>query len=258
MKQKAGYDKRYYKFIATPSLDSARVMLPFVVSALEPRSVCDFGCGAGAWLRVWKELGVTDIVGVDGDYVDRNSLLIAREEFIAADLTKEIRLGRQVDLACSLEVAEHLPPKFAEVLVHTLTRHASRVLFSAAVPGQGGYQHINERPLEYWRELFAQRRYAAFDFLRPKLLGLTGIERWYALNTMLYVAVDAAESLPDQVFKTRVKPEESLKDFTPVGFRLRKTLLRRLPVHCVNLLHSVKKRAVLCRRAPKLGLGSGL
>jgi SAM-dependent methyltransferase len=114
------------------------------------RSVVDFGCGSGVWLAAWQRLVVDDVIGVDGEQA-RSSLKISAERFLAADLRKPIRLGRRFDLAQSLEVAEHLPPQSASVFVETLTTHAPLILFSAAVPGQGGEHHVNEQPPEYWR-----------------------------------------------------------------------------------------------------------
>ena len=89
------------------------------------------------------------MTGLDGPFVNRNELLIPNERFSVAELTGPISLGRQFDLVQSLEVAEHLPKTSAERFVQTLVTHGTRVLFSAAIPGQGGENHINEQPLEY-------------------------------------------------------------------------------------------------------------
>jgi hypothetical protein len=56
--------------------------------------------------------------------------------------------GERFDLAASLEVAEHLSSARADGFVEHLTRLSDRVLFSAEVPGQGGYGHRNEQPHE--------------------------------------------------------------------------------------------------------------
>ena len=64
-------------------------------------------------------------------------------------------------------MAEHLPPGAANILVSTLTGHGDIVMFSAARPGQGGERHLNERPYEYWRQLFRRRGYGMYDAVRP-------------------------------------------------------------------------------------------
>ena len=88
------------------SYRSATVMVPLVLDFLSVRSVCDVGCGVGAWLRCWRESGVEDILGIDGDYVERDQLMIPPKRFRSADLCQPIRCERNFDLAMSLEVAE--------------------------------------------------------------------------------------------------------------------------------------------------------
>jgi hypothetical protein len=82
---------------------------------------------------------------VDGAYVQPALLAIPQEQFLAHDLTLPLHAGRTFDLALSLELAEHLPPECAGVLVDSLARLAPAVVFSAAVPFQGGVGHVNER-----------------------------------------------------------------------------------------------------------------
>ena len=112
--------------------NSARACVPLLLNAFTPASVVDLGCGQAHWLSVWKELGVEDVLGVDGPGVRENStLLISEDKFLEHDLTKNLDLSRTFDLALCLEVAEHLPPKTARTLVDTLTRLAPIVVFSA-------------------------------------------------------------------------------------------------------------------------------
>jgi hypothetical protein len=92
--------------------------------------------------------------GVDGEYVNIKTLAIPEERFIPYDLKRPYRIDRAFDLVVSLEVAEHLPADCAETLVDSLTGLGSVVLFSAAIPYQGGEHHINEQWPEYWIRLF--------------------------------------------------------------------------------------------------------
>ncbi|HTU82550.1 MAG TPA: hypothetical protein VMF61_10495, partial [Candidatus Acidoferrales bacterium] len=95
--------------------------------------------------------------------------------------------GRTFDLAISLEVAEHLPESSAASFVATLTTLAPAVLFSAAVPFQGGEHHVNERWQSYWAELFERRGYTCVDCVRPRFWNDASIEFWYRQNTLVYV-----------------------------------------------------------------------
>ena len=148
----------------------------------------DFGCGVGTWVRACLENGITDVVGVDGDYVQDRSLVMPPDCFVRADLTQPLDLGRSFDVVISLEVAEHLPPGAANTFVSTLTRHAPVVLFSAAVPNQGGTHHTNEQWAEYWIERFGTCKYLCIDCVRPVFWEDSRINWWYRQNAFLFVA----------------------------------------------------------------------
>lgn len=163
------------------------MIVPLVVRRLRPQSVVDVGCGLGTWLAVFGENGVADVVGVDGDYVDPARLEIPPVSFVAHDLSRSLRLDRRFDLALSLEVAEHLPPRCAATFVDSLTALAPFVLFSAAIPFQGGTNHVNEQWPDYWAALFEARGFAPVDCFRRHVWGNDDVEWWYAQNTLLFV-----------------------------------------------------------------------
>ena len=167
---------------------SARKLLPLIFEYAPARTLVDVGCGIGAWTRVAKELGCT-VLGLDGDWVPLEQLLIEPGEFLRADLANPPRdLGRHFDVALSLEVGEHLPAASAERFVEFLTELAPIVVFSAAVPCQMGTQHINEQYPGYWARLFEQRGFAAFDVIRPRCWYDREIEFYYRQNVLVYVS----------------------------------------------------------------------
>ena len=173
------YNDEFFRESKKGSGLSADVIVPRVVQLCVPhevRSVVDVGCGLGSWLRVFQEHGASSVLGVDGDYVDRNALEIPQSCFRSHDLTTPLQIGRRFDLAVSLEVAEHLPPETADSFVDMLTGLAPVVLFSAAIPGQRGENHVNEQWPDFWAALFSMRHYAAIDCLRFGLLGDPRVE----------------------------------------------------------------------------------
>ena len=184
------YSTEFHLAIQSGSRRSASVVLPIVRDLVHPSSVIDVGCGLGSWLAVFSELGVPTIHGVDGPYVDTANLEIPRDAFTAVDLARPLALGRRFDLAMSLEVAEHLPPEAAPVFVQTLVRLAPVILFSAAIPGQGGVQHLNEQWPEYWIGLFAAHQYVPVDAIRPKIWNDERVEWWYRQNAVIFVHRD--------------------------------------------------------------------
>ena len=162
---KTQYDDSFYGYQMEGSVLSAREMVPMIYDLFKPQSVIDIGCGVGGWLRAFKEIcKVEDVRGVDGEYVKTDNLKIPRDKFISYDLTKFYDAGRSFDLSMSLEVGEHLPDSAADDFVKTLVKAARKVVFSAAIPGQGGTFHINEQYPEYWAEKFAKYDYVAEDF----------------------------------------------------------------------------------------------
>lgn len=168
--------------------------MPLVLQLLPVRSVVDIGCGVGSWLSVFRKLGIDDICGIDGDYVDQDLLQIPPDRFQSFDLTKPFSLGRVFDLAVSLEVAEHLPADCAAVFVACLTRLAPYVLFSAAIPFQGGTHHVNEQWPDNWAGLFREHDYLPVDFIRKRVWQNDGVSWWYAQNTLLFARADLVKS----------------------------------------------------------------
>jgi SAM-dependent methyltransferase len=178
------YNPKFYRELAAAQ-ESAREILPIVLDVIKPASVIDIGCGTGNWLTIAHELGVHEILGVDGSWV-KGQLAISPENFIEHDLSTPLKLDRRFDLALSLEVAEHLPSSAARVFVQSLCAAADVVLFSAAIPGQGGRRHVNEQWPAYWAELFAALRYECYDFLRPRIWNNPRVTWHYAQNSMIF------------------------------------------------------------------------
>jgi SAM-dependent methyltransferase len=191
------YQPQYYDAITAGSLRSARAVLPLVFDAVSPRSLLDVGSGIGAWSSVAIELGVEDVKALDGDYVQREQLLIPPASFEAANLENRFDLGRRFDLVMTLEVAEHLPEHSAASFVESLVKHGDVVLFSAAIPRQGGENHLNEQWPEYWAEHFADHGYVAVDYVRPKVWHDPEVELWYAQNMLLFVKAERLIDFPE-------------------------------------------------------------
>ena len=242
------YDEEFYRYISENSARSARKLLPVLreVLPLELESVLDVGCGAGAWLSVWKSYGM-QVLGLDGGYVQPEQLLVSPEEFQSADLSEEFDLGRRFSLVQSLEVAEHLPESSAAGFVASLCRHADLVLFSAAPPGQGGENHINEQPYGYWQQLFQAQGYSLYDVVRPRVKQEQAIMPWYRYNTFLYANDHSPALLRDALASFALPVGEPVPDLSPAIYRIRKHLVRLLPGAASTALARIKKTLHLTR-----------
>lgn len=188
-------------------LQGARRMLAPVLGAVAPSSVLDVGCGIGAWLEAAAEHGITDVIGVDGEWIDCRALRVPVEKFHAMDLARPLDLGRRFDLVISLEVAEHLPAERAESFVDDLVRHGDLVLFSAAIPGQGGNGHVNEQFQDRWAREFARHDYAPTDLVRRRIWGDPHIFWWLQQNAVLYVKRSRLNAFPELARLGPVAPE---------------------------------------------------
>jgi SAM-dependent methyltransferase len=182
------YDSAFFEFHQERSRSSARETVPLVLEIVEAKSVVDVGCGIGTWLAEFATAGVTDVTGVDGEYVDRSKLLVDPSRFVPKNLEQPLELGRQFDLAVSLEVAEHLAESSADTFVASLVSLAPVVLFSAAIPNDSGDGHVNEQFPEYWQERFLRHDYVVVDCLRRRLWNNEKVAPYYRQDMMFYVA----------------------------------------------------------------------
>jgi len=237
------YDRAFFDYLERGSRRSAASVVGLVASALRPASVVDIGCGQGSWIAEWIKAGVADCAGVDGDYVDRSRLVMPGGQFRAHDLGKPFDLGRRFDLVESFETAEHIDPASADMFVANLTRHGDLVLFSAAVPGQGGESHINEQPPDYWRQKFLAQGYMAYDWLRPRIRSFSEVEPWYRFNTLLFATHEGAARLPPAVQAARLPHDAPVPNLASLAWRARNACLRRLPQPVVHRLAILKHKA---------------
>ena len=190
------YNSDFYESTQSAALESARVVVPLLFKLIQPSSVVDVGCGRGAWLSVFRENGVKRIRGIDGSHVDEATLLIDRDSFSAADLAKpfEIQGEGEYDLALCLEVGEHLISAAGKSLIRALTKAAPVVLFSAAIPGQGGTGHVNEQWPRYWQREFAEHGYVRLDPIRRQIWQDGRVQWFYRQNLLLYACAEAISS----------------------------------------------------------------
>jgi SAM-dependent methyltransferase len=172
------YTSRYYHAISEGSIRSAKIVMGTL--GFKPKSVIDIGCGVGEWQN-----GHRDYVGVD-HRVRKEDLLIPAEHFVECDLNREFpQLDRTFDLCLCVEVAEHLKPSRAADLVKFLCSLSDHVLFSAAIPHQGGTGHINEQWQSWWADLFAAEGFGA-AWHQPDVRHCEQVELWYRQNMVLY------------------------------------------------------------------------
>jgi SAM-dependent methyltransferase len=193
------YDERYYADIDPFMLVSAPAISRSLKRELAPRSVIDVGCGAGALLASLEEVGVT-CVGFD--YAEaalercRRSGLMARR----LDIERDPIPPDRADVVVSTEVAEHLDEQRADRFVELLTTLAPIAVVTAALPGQGGTDHVNEQPNDYWIEKFETRGFALDSDLSTLLRAEwrdAGVESFLYASLMIFRA-DGSGALAEE------------------------------------------------------------
>lgn len=147
------------------------------------------GGGIGVWLNVIKNKIPQDKFNgrlFDGDYLTRD-MILDPDLFEKCDLENELTKKEKFDLVICLEVAEHLSKTRADSFIADLAQLGDIILFSAAIPFQGGVGHINEQPSSYWRKLFESNGFECFDIIRPEIKDDENIPFWYKNNCFVYI-----------------------------------------------------------------------
>lgn len=183
------YSDRYFSYIDEYQQMSYAKMAASVVDHFAPTSVIDAGCGSGGLLLALKEAGVADCRGLEFSKAGRKACRKNGLNVAAGDFTQECEIDPTLDLAICCEVAEHLPEASADRLVANLAAGPGLLLFSAATPGQGGFEHLNEQENEYWTKKFEQHGFGLDEQMTLQLRAEWnehGVVRWYAANIMAY------------------------------------------------------------------------
>lgn len=235
---KTHYDDSFFDYQLEGSGMTAKEIIPVIYDVFKPQSVLDIGCGSAIWLRTFADMyKIADIRGVDGDYVKKELLKIPAEKFASYDLTKFYDAGRQFDLAMSVEVAEHIPHASSEAFVKTLVNASRKVVFSAAIPGQGGTYHVNEQYPEYWAERFAAHGYVTVDYFRKKFWDDSKVEWWYAQNIFIFIHKDELANYPQLQDAYQKTDPEFIRRIHPGMLQSRELKIDRYKNPAKNLRH---------------------
>lgn len=180
---------RYIHDETAHNLKDPKIIVPVIMDVLNPKSVVDVGCGIGTFLHVFSDYGVKKLLGLDGDWVDRELLSkhISLTDFKIIDIEKGFEIEDKFELAVCLEVLEHVDSAFADITVKSLTDLSDIIVFSAAIPGQMGQNHVNEQWPEYWIDKFKKYGFTFHDVFRPVFWNNKDLARWYKQNMFLVV-----------------------------------------------------------------------
>lgn len=99
----------------------------------------DLGCGTGAYSKYFRDIGFTNITAIEGS--DLEELFETPVEVF--DLTEPMVVENPGNVVC-LEVAEHVPGEYMDILLDNIDKCCSGILvLSWAIRGQEGHGHVN-------------------------------------------------------------------------------------------------------------------
>lgn len=184
------YNQNYFDDFYENSYLSAIEILKPLFNIKSFNKIIDVGCGSGAWLQACYDLSDNQkikLIGVDGDYMQKQKKF-NKAKYLYKNLENEIISG-SYEFLISVEVAEHLSKNKATFFIENLCNLSDIILFSAAQVGQGGKNHLNERPLNYWKKIFAQKGYRPYTFFKNYIWQKNVFKKfpYYIANTVLYV-----------------------------------------------------------------------
>lgn len=177
---------------------SPPIILPYVCRLIEVNSAIDVGCGLGVWIEQLLQMGINDVMAVDAEWFNEDFIKehVGTNKIVVHNLEEGVfHSGRRFDLAICLEVAEHVTSKHSNNVVETLVDNADTILFSAAIPCQGGQGHVNEQWPTYWREKFNHYGYDFVDVIRPYIWNNANVYQWYKQNTFLVAKYDRINTI---------------------------------------------------------------
>jgi hypothetical protein len=206
------FSPEVYERIREGCQRSAEAVVPRLYELILPKTVADIGGGEGWWGRAFFDRGCDVLIADDSIDVWKFEAFGSpdphRIDFLPVDLRSRSWASRVVDeraeiahihggsptfdLAVCLEVAEHLPAELADDLVAGLCAVSRRIVFSAAIPGQGGHGHLNEQWPAYWAEKFETFGLYAHDFIRSEFWNDELVEPWYRQNLLFFTDIQAS------------------------------------------------------------------
>lgn len=185
------YNSEYYaRDVEARAVRSAGSIADSIIATFAPKRVIDIGCGTGALLEALRERGC-EVFGLEYSdaalkYCSYRHLNVAKFDLESDAIGDESGF----DVAVSMEVAEHLPEKIANRYVDLIAHMAPQIVFTAAPPGQGGTDHVNLQPPQYWKAKFQQRGFEYAEEVTQRWHDdwqVGGeVESWYYDNLMIF------------------------------------------------------------------------
>lgn len=158
-------------------------------------SLIDLGCGMAAFAKIFQENGVKEITLIDHPSLDVSNCLIKDNfQFIPCDLDNYLPLQLKADLVICTEVLEHINLKRSIEILDYIVSCTDIVIFSAAIPKQGGTGHINEQHHKFWIDKFKERGFEYTDSFKAHIIKNKKIHFYLRQNLFIFFRNQAQHS----------------------------------------------------------------
>jgi len=102
------------------------------------KTLYDFGCGIGSYLKYLKNKGFVDLTGYEGEVPNKEFSNILKQ-----DLSESFKVNKKGNVIC-LEVGEHIPKQYKDVFLDNICNACdNKLILSWAIRGQYSSSHIN-------------------------------------------------------------------------------------------------------------------
>lgn len=182
-------------------IETAPFIVEQMVRKFKPGNCLDLGCGTGVYVEEFLRQGVTAI-GVEGNLAVKPILKTGHENVLFHDLRSPLPLTTRFDLVLGIEVVEHIPEDYTEVLIHNLTQHCAKwLVITSGVDSHGSNPwHVNEQPKKYWIERIEARGLHFERRISKRLMRLYGRHlkgkglAWFKELLLVFSSLDNATS----------------------------------------------------------------
>jgi 2-polyprenyl-3-methyl-5-hydroxy-6-metoxy-1,4-benzoquinol methylase len=151
--------------------------------------VADFGCGPGWYTNT---INNTNKVKCDGFDANPNTILLAKQHnysgnFYITDLTKDVNLNNKYEWILCLEVGEHIPEKFENILIQNLhSNNTKGIILSWAIEGQDGPGHVNCKNNDYIKNKLSELNYINDIEIENQLRNSVTNAVWFKNTIMVF------------------------------------------------------------------------
>ena len=147
------YSRDFHKSIENDEYPQAVRIADYIANHMPCSTFLDFGCSTGLYLKEIKsQMPTIESVGYEFSDDAVNAALCP--DVVHFDLTQPLQRSKKENtLGLCLEVLEHIDDSNWLPVLTNMSNLCDKIIFSAAVPGQGGTGHINCR----WKIVWIRR-----------------------------------------------------------------------------------------------------